>query len=77
MSGTSSVSIFAGFMTSGSVGAEVYGVTYNILKVVHQAIYISRDSDIYEMKRRLPYLRGFTIPSEDDCSRRHRLAHAR
>ena len=77
MSGASSVSMFAGFITSGSAGAEVYGVTYNTLIVVYQAIFISRDPDIYEMKRRLLYLRGFTIPSEDNCSGRHRLANAR
>ena len=77
LSGASSVSMLAGFITSGNAGAEVYGVTYNTFKVVHQAIFISRDPDIYEMKRRLPYLRGFTIPSEDNCSRRHRLANAR
>ena len=49
MSGASSVSMFAGFITSGSAGAEVYGVTFNTLNVVHQAISISRDPDIYEM----------------------------
>ena len=69
--------MFAGFITSGNAGAEVYGVTYNIQRVMHPAIFISRDPDIYEMKRRLPYLRGFTIPSEDNCSRRHRLANTR
>ena len=48
--------MFAGFITSGNAGAEVYGVTYNTLKV-HQAIFISRDPDIYEMNR-LPLPQG-------------------
>ena len=74
--GASSVSMFAGFITSGNAGAEVYGVTYNTLKVVHQTFLNSRDPYIYEMNRLL-YLGGFTIPSKDNCSRRHRLANAR